>query len=165
VVKHAIFLNGPIGTGKTTLGRALAGRLAGRFIDGDDFADPDHPWYCSILQTSKSIVQTGVAMLATAEVVVIAYPLGCINWIYFRRKFIEAGATPIFVDLRASYEGIVDERRGRSFTSEEHNRIQVMIAEGYSARQFSDLVADTDKADFAKTLAELERRIRHMLAF
>jgi DNA polymerase III delta prime subunit len=163
VVKHAILLDGPIGTGKTTLGRALAERLSGGFIDGDAFADPDHPWYCSILRTSQSIVHNGAGMLATADVVVIAYPLGCINWIYFRRKFIEAGASPFFVGLHASYEAIVDERRGRSFTSEEHDRIQVMIAEGYGTRPFSDLMVDTDKADFAMTLAALERRIRHML--
>lgn len=164
MAKHAIFLNGPIGTGKTTLGQALAERLSGAFIDGDDFADHNQPWYCSILRTSRSIVQHGAGMLATTNVVVVAYPLGCINWIYFTRKFIEVGASPFFVGLQASFHAIVDERRGRSFTSEEHDRIQVMIAEGYGARRFNDLVVATDTADFATTLAKLERQIRHMLA-
>jgi hypothetical protein len=91
MAKHAIFLNGPIGAGKTTLGRALAERLAGGFIDGDDVSDPSRPWYCSILRTSQSIIRTGAAMLDDADVVVIAYPLGCVNWIYFRRKFSDAG--------------------------------------------------------------------------
>lgn len=164
MAKHAIFLNGPIGTGKTTLGHALAKRLCGGFIDGDDFADPNRPWYCSILQTSRSILQHGAEVLATANVVVVAYPLGCINWIYFRRKFVEAGASPFFVGLQASFQAIVDEQRGRSFTSEEHDRIQVMIAEGYGAQLFNDLVVATDRADFATTLVELERQIRRMLA-
>ena len=164
MAKYAIFLDGAIGTGKTTLGRALAERLSGRFIDGDEFADPDRPWYCSILQTSRSIVQHGVEMLATANVVVVAYPLGCINWIYFRRKFIEAGARPFFVGLQASFDAIVDERRGRSFNTEEHDRIQVMIAEGYGARRFSDLLLVTDRRDFTTTLGELERSLRYRLA-
>ena len=103
-------------------------------------------------------------MLATANVVVVAYPLGCISWIYFRRKFIEAGASPFFVGLQASFRAIVDEQRGRAFSSKELDRIQVMIAEGYGARPFNDLVVATDRADFATTLAELERKIRHMLA-
>ena len=103
-------------------------------------------------------------MLATADVVVVAYPLGCINWIYFRRKFVEAGASPFFVGLQASFHAIVDERRERSFSSEEHDRIQVMIAEGYGVRPFNDLVVATDRVDFYTTVAELERQIRHMLA-
>ena len=37
--KHAIFLSGPIGTGKTSLGRMLAEKLGGAFIDGDDHSD------------------------------------------------------------------------------------------------------------------------------
>ena len=164
MARHAIFLNGPIGTGKTTLGHALAERLSGGFIDGDDFADPNRPWYCSILQTSRSIVMHGTGMLTTANVVVVAYPLGCINWIYFRRKFIEAGASPFFVGLQASFHAIVDERRGRSFSSEEHDRIQVMIAEGYGSRPFNDLLVATDRADFTTTLAELERQIRRKVA-
>lgn len=164
MTKHAIFLSGPIGSGKSTLGRALAGRLSGDFIDGDDFAAPDRPWYCSILQTSRAIVRAGMRVLNERSTVVIAYPLGCINWIYFRRKFGDAGVRPHFVSLKASYASIVAEDRGRVFSQEEHERIQVMIAEGYGARPFSDLIIDTGKASFAAILDELESEIRQMIA-
>ena len=163
MAKYAIFLNGPIGAGKTTLGRALAEELSGGFIDGDDFSDPNHSWYCSILSTSRAIVQNGAATLQTRSVVVIAYPLDCMNWIYFRRKFVEAGASAFLVSLRATYAAIVDEQRGRLFSAEEHHRIRTRIAEGYSSRPFSDLVVDTDKSDFAATLAELKGHLRCML--
>lgn len=163
MAKHAIFLNGPIGAGKTTLGRALAERLAGGFVDGDDFSDPSRPWYCSILRTSESIVRAGEAMLRDTDVVVIAYPLGCVNWIYFKRKFGDAGVRPIFISLRASYSSIIDPKRGRVFTNKEHDRIRVMIAEGSGARAFSDLVLDTDQADFLATLAELENETRRLI--
>ena len=164
MAKHAIFLSGPIGAGKTTLGGALAERLAGGFIDGDDFSDPGRPWYCSILRTSQSIVRTGGAMLRDADVVVIAYPLGCVNWIYFKRKFGDAGVRPIFVSLRACYSSITDPKRGRAFTDAEQDRIRVMIAEGSGARTFSDFVVDTDKAGFLATLAELESETRRLIA-
>lgn len=161
---YAIFLSGPIGSGKTTLGRCLASNLSGGFIDGDDFSDPTKPWYCSILQTSSSIVDHASVMLRDSSVVVIAYPLGCMNWIYFRRRFLDAGATPLFVSLSASYPAIVGKGRGRLFSSEEHDRIKVMIAEGYGNRQFSDLVIETDKADFQTTLLALESEVRAMIA-
>jgi hypothetical protein len=131
---HVIFLSGPIGSGKTTLGRGLAEQLSAGFIDGDDFSDSDQPWYCSIHRTSKGIVAAALAMFDVCKVVVIAYPLGYVNWIYFRCKFLETGVDSIFVSLKASYEAIVDESRGRIFTPEEKMRIQAMIAEGYDQR-------------------------------
>jgi hypothetical protein len=164
MAKHAIFLDGPIGAGKTTLGRALAERLAGGFVDGDEFSDPSQPWYRSILRASRSIVETGAALLEEGDVVVIAYPLACVNWIYFKRKFGDAGVRPIFVGLRASYSSIVNPGRGRAFTDEERDRIKVMIAEGSGARLFSDLVLDTDKAAILATLAELESETRRLIA-
>ena len=164
MMKFAIFLNGPVGAGKTTLGRVLAERLAGGFLDGDDFSDPGRPWYCSILQTSRAVVRASEAILEHKGVVVIAYPLNCISWVYFRRRLSESGIDSLFVSLRASYATIVDERRGRVFSPEERDRIRVMIAEGYGARPFSDLVFDTDKADFAETVARLENDVGHMIA-
>jgi hypothetical protein len=163
MAKHAIFLSGPIGTGKTTLGRALAERLAAGFIDGDDHSAPDSPWYCSILQTSRSIVQAGMATLHNRDAVVIAYPLRCSNWIYFRRKFGDAGMATLFVSLRASYTSIIDQQRGRDFSDAEHERIQIMISEGYGARPFSDLVFDTDRKSFPATLTQLEYEARRLM--
>jgi hypothetical protein len=162
--QYAIFLGGSIGSGKTTLGRCLADNLSGAFIDGDDYSDPTKPWYCSILQTSRTIVNQASRALNDGEVVVVAYPLACMNWIYFRRKFADIGATPFFVSLSASYEKIVDGRRGRFFSPEEHERIKIMIAEGYGSRPFSDLVFETDKVDFQSTLAALEGEVRTLVA-
>jgi len=164
MARWAIFLSGPVGAGKTTLGRALAERLSAGFIDGDDLSDPDRPWYCSSLQTSREIVQSGLEVLRHTPIVVIAYPLRCTNWIYFRRKIENEGAMPLFVTLRASFSSIVDVRRRRAFSRDERARIRVMIAEGYDSRPFSSLVLDTDKADFAGTLARLEHETRRLIA-
>ena len=98
-IKHAIFLSGPIGAGKTTLGRALSERIGGAFIDGDDHSDPGRPWYCSILRTSAAVHRTGLASLDGKPAVVVAYPLNCMAWTYFQRKFEDAGVRPLFVSL------------------------------------------------------------------
>src|ERR1700750_1065683 len=124
MTKHAIFLNGPIRSGKTTLGRGLAAALGGGFVDGDDCSDNSKPWFAGILTTSRNIVQAGFAVLETRPVVVVAYPLGCSSWIYYRRKFGDAGVRPVFVTLRASYENIVAASRGRVFDDGEHTRLK-----------------------------------------
>ncbi|MGO4665026.1 hypothetical protein [Bosea sp. 2RAB26] len=161
---YAIFLSGPIGAGKTTLGKGLAAELGGGFIDGDDHSDPDLPWYGSILQTSRSVVRTGLTILAVQPVVVIAYPLGCSTWIFYRRHFTDAGVRPLFISLRASYAGITSAARGRAFDEEERERIRVMLHEGYAERPFSDLIIDTDLLPFEATLQQLTRDMREFIS-
>ena len=159
-----MFLNGPIGVGKTTLGRGLAERLAGGFVDGDDYADHTKPWYCSIKTASQAIVRSGLAILESRSLVVIAQPLSGSTWIYHRRKFTGADVRPVFVTLRASYKNITKSSRGRTFTPQEHDRIQTMIAEGYDSRPFSDLMFDTDKSNFVDTLTGLTEAVRTLIA-
>lgn len=163
MVKHAIFLGGPIGAGKTTLGSAFSARIGGAFIDGDDYSDPERPWHYSILRTSAAIREVGLARLTDKPAVVVAYPFNCTTWIYFRRKFEAAGVRPLFVSLQASFAAITGQDRGRSFSSKEKKRVQAMIAEGYGARPFSDLVVNTDDPDFAATLGRLEAEIRWLI--
>ena len=161
--KHVVFLNGPIGAGKTTLGRAAAERLGGRFLDGDDFADPDRPWYASLPRTVTGIYGAVLQTPETVPVTVVAYPLNCVTWIYFRRRLAEAGKAVIFISLRASYEAILDPRRGRLFDADERERIGVMLAEGYAERPFSDLILDTDRDGFEATAVRLAAAIRSLI--
>jgi ABC-type cobalamin/Fe3+-siderophores transport system ATPase subunit len=153
--KTAIFLNGPIGSGKTTLGRTLARRTGGVFIDGDDYSDPTRPWYCSILGTSRAVVQASQAAFITSDVAVIAYPLGCSTWIFYRRRIEALGARPVFINLRASYRQIVAPGRLRVFNAAEHARIQQMIAEGYADRPFADATIDTGTGTLEDNLQAL----------
>lgn len=159
-----VFLNGPVGAGKTTLGRALALRLAerGAFLDGDDYQPTGRPWFASVLTTSRAIVQAGLLVLERHRFAVIAYPLRRREWVFHRCHFSRAGVRTVFVTLQAPYRAIVAPDRGRAFSAAEHGRIATMLAEGYGARPFSDLIVDTDRP-FAETLDELERGVRALL--
>ena len=160
---HVIFLSGPIGAGKTTLGRELAERLDGVFLDGDDFSRSDRPWYACILQTSRGILRAGIVGVEQKGIAVVAYPLSCTNWIYFKRSFEDRGVRTMFVTLRAAYTSIVDEGRGRVFSAGERQRIRGMIEQGYDARSFSDLIVETDIAGLEETMADLERDVWRLL--
>jgi AAA domain len=161
--QHVIFLNGPIGVGKTTLGRALAVRLDGAFIDSDDLGDPEKRWFEQILTTSRALVRAVCAALDDSPVVVIAKPLRARDWGYFRGQFAARGIATSCVTLTADFATIVDPVRGRQFDEREQRRIAVMIAEGYGSRPFSDLMVGTGTADFAASLAALETGCRGLL--
>lgn len=160
--RYAVFLEGPIGVGKTTLGHALADRLSAPFIDGDDYSDPGLPWFRSSYRTSKRVLGAALEALEDKHLVVLAYPLRCVNWIYYRRKFHEASVTLHVISLTASYEAIVSPLRGRMYSTAEQARIRTMITEGYGARPFSDRIIDTGQAHFGETVARLEMAVREL---
>ena len=160
--QHAVFLEGPIGVGKTTLGLALADRLSAPFIDGDDYSDPGLPWFCSSYRTSKRVLRAALEALEDKRLVVLAYPLRCVNWIYYRRRFGEASVALHVISLTASYETIISPQRGRAYSAAEEARIRTMISEGYGARRFSDRIVDTGQARFGETVARLETAVREM---
>jgi hypothetical protein len=162
MLKRAVFLNGPIGSGKTTLGRALAHALGGTFLDGDAYADPDRPWYASILRTSRAVVRVSLTALDKHPFVVIAYPLACSTWLFYRRHLAEAGVHSFFIGLSDSYEAITAESRGRRFSNAEKARIKVMIREGYGRQAFNDLIIDTSKQSFPETVARLASEVTRL---
>ena len=163
-MRHAIFLDGPIGAGKTTYGKRLAKRMAGKFLEGDDYTVPGVPWYASSLSTSRKIVAAGLQELATRRLVLIAYPIRCLNWIYFRRRFEAAGIAPLFVGLQASPESLVDGSRLRRLSAEEHARSLEMIEQGYGARPFHDHALRTDSAPIETVTDALDAAIRGLMS-
>ena len=168
----AIFLSGPIGSGKTTLGRMLAQALGAVFVDGDHHSDQHKPWFASSLSTARSIVRTVREETINGSDVVVAYPLRCLEWIFYRRRLAEWDTRTIFVSLGASYDAIASPNRGRAFSSDELTRIKEMIAQGYGARSFSDVFLRTDIGTpdsslrvLIDELADLKPTLRSMPAF
>lgn len=147
-----ILLDGPIGVGKTSLGRAVAAREGFGFIDGDDHSRPG-PWLASILQTSRSIVDAAVPLVERHSCVIIAYPLRCTNWIFFSRTFAKAGIACSCIGLTAGIEPIT--RRERQLSDEEIARSAEMTTQGYGNRSFAAKVLRTDEAGFEETVQAL----------
>lgn len=141
-----VFLSGPIGAGKSTLGRSVAQAMGGHFVEGDEHSPRDRPWYAASLSTNRSIFNAVIRNATELRPVVVAYPLGCINWIFYRRRLAEAGIRLIVVSLSASFEAITKAERGRSFSEAERLRIREMIEEGYGQRPFSDLIVQAEGA-------------------
>ena len=153
--KTAIFLSGPIGSGKSTMGAALAHALNGIFVEGDEHSAPGKPWYASSLSTARSIVGSIVKSATDGRPVVIAYPLRCIDWVYYRRCLEGHAIQTVVVSLSASYNSITNPRRGRHFSEAERSRIRQMIAEGYGRRQFGDFALSTDHESREAVLSRL----------
>ena len=162
-MRSVIVLNGPIGVGKTTLGRALAHELGGAFVDSDDLRDPAKRWVEEVLSLTNALVRAGMAALAGRPVLVIAMPLRARDWALLRARFRAEGVAAFCVTLAADEGAILDPARGRAFSAAERCRIAEMIAQGYAARPFSDLVVRTDRAGLAETLGRLLDGCRALL--
>ncbi len=152
---HAIFLEGPIGVGKSTLGRALSERLGAAFVEGDSYQPDDRPWFTASLSICRSVAADVLAHHAMGRASVVAYPLRCREWIWYCRTLGAAGIETLFVSLHATHEEIVDPTRGRSFTEWERARIAEMIGQGYGRRSFAQLRIDTGRSDAPAALERL----------
>jgi AAA domain len=162
-MRHVIFIRGPVGAGKTTLGRALAENLHGTFIDSDDHRNPRKKWYEESLTTSRSVVRAGLEALLARPILVIAKPLRARDWCYFCGQLGKHGIRTWCVTLSATVEGILDPKRGRHFNAYERSRVAGMLAEGYGSRPFSSLIITSDIKDFSATVAELTSACRALL--
>ena len=162
--RHVIFLSGPIGVGKTSLGRLAAVGLGASFIDGDDLGNPSRPWFEQVLSSAKALVDAGMAALRERPVVLVAMPLRRRDWVFLKSRFEAKGVAVHCITLAARAESILGLGRGREFDAEERTRIQEMIAQGYGNRAFSDAVVETDRASLAETADEIAALCRSLLA-
>ncbi|MEM1299139.1 MAG: hypothetical protein AAGH68_07635 [Pseudomonadota bacterium] len=157
---HVILLDGSIGVGKTTLGRLLATRFDGTFLDGDEFGTPGKPWFASSLSTCRQIRDASLDALARTWIVFVARPVRCWEWVFFTRHFERRGIGCALVGLQAMPEAINAPSRGRRFSERELARILEMIAQGYGARSYSDAVVRTDQADLDATVERVSASLR-----
>ena len=154
---QVIFLDGPIGVGKTSLGRAAAQTLGWAFIDGDDHS-AEGPWLRSILRTSRAIAAACRQALETHPAVIVAYPLRPTDWRFYRATFGREGVACL--GLTASATAIAN--RARALSPEEIARSAEMSAQGYGQRSFATLTLPTDAADFQITCETLIKALKSL---
>lgn len=139
----AVFLHGSIGVGKTTLGTALAARLGGAYVDGDQYQRRDRPWFASSLSVAHGMAEAAIGQAKPGAPVVLGYPLRCIDHLYLKKRLARAGVRALFVNLCPPLDAILGPGRGRSFTDWERGRTAEMIVQGYNGRPWSDARVDT----------------------
>lgn len=141
-----IHLNGPINSGKTTIGLALARVLPdARFIDGDDHDAPDDApfdvqWAIALERLVTQITD------ARERHLVIAYPIGEAEFARLRAACDARNARLFVVTLAPPEHVAASDRGSRALTDWERSRIAEMYREGYASRPFSQMVIDTSDA-------------------
>ncbi len=158
--KSVIMLDGAVGVGKTSLGRAAAERLGVGFLDGDDYAVAGQ-WLRTILQTSRKIVAAAQEVLTTQDTAIISYPLRCTNWIYYKARFERMGVHFYSIGLWADITAI--DNRARRLSFGELARSREMLAQGYGQHRFHDQIIRTDLAGFDDTARGLARDIKGLV--
>lgn len=154
---QVIFLDGPVGVGKTSLGRAAAQTLGWAFIDGDDHS-AEGPWLRSILRTSRAIAAACRQALESHPAVIVAYPLRPTDWRFYRATFGREAVACL--GLTASAKAIAN--RARALSPEEIARSTEMTAQGYGQRSFATLTLPTDAADFETTCQTLIKALKSL---
>ncbi len=154
-----IHLNGPINSGKTTIGLALARVLPdARFIDGDDHDAPEDAPFDVQWAIALERLVTQIAN-ARERHLVIAYPIGETEFERLRAAC-DARDARLFVVTLAPPEAVASSNRGsRALTDWERQRVAEMYREGYAARAFSNRFLDTSRTSSDACAQEIARSI------
>jgi hypothetical protein len=133
-----IWLNGTVGSGKTSVGKVLVKLLAGaRFMDGDDCAGPEHlpnfmRWRAAVNALLQAVVRPG-----RYSTLVIAYPLDFLSFRRLEATCRRAHRSLLVVNLASPLAMTLRGRGGRTLSPSERERVRVMRSEGYHRRPFA----------------------------
>jgi Adenylate kinase and related kinases len=142
-----VLVNGPINSGKSTLGFALSRRLPEAcFVDGDDHDAPDDAPLSVRIDAALRRIEARIAG-AEGQFLVVAYPLRQEDFERIRVACEGQGARLIVITLAPPLAAALADRGGRRLDPDERERIVEMYREGYHARPFSNLVLDTARLD------------------
>ncbi|MGL4960297.1 MAG: hypothetical protein ACRC67_03615 [Inquilinus sp.] len=154
-----ICINGPINSGKSTVGRRLAALLPGAaFVEGDDHGAPDDIGLDATIAAALARIEALIAA-ATGDLV-IAYPLRPQDHARLAAAAGRRGARLLVATLAPPMAVALADRGGRPLSAEEGDRIVEMYAEGYAGPAFSDLVLDNAGLTPDQTAAVLAAALR-----
>jgi hypothetical protein len=138
-----IHVNGPINSGKSSVGRALARLLPdARFIDGDDHGAPEGAPLPARIAAALRRIEACIAQ-TDAACLVVAYPLDQANYERLKAASEQRGMRFLVLTLAPPLTVALTDRGGRTLSPAERQRIAEMYREGYHRRPFSDVVVDT----------------------
>ena len=155
-----VWINGPVGAGKTAVGRALADVLpSAGFVDGDDHAGPDdHPPRARWRHATDVLIGMALRRRHPATLVV-AYPLDRFGHSRLKSACARARRSLVVVNLATPLTLTLRKRGDRELTAAERDRARVMRSEGYGTRPFATFSHPNARAPAARTAREIARRI------
>ncbi len=140
-----VHINGPINSGKSTLGQALSGLLPdARFIDGDDHGAPDDAPLPIRIEAALRRIEAHIVN-ATGGYLIVAYPLEWVSYERLKAAAARRRARLLVLTLAPPMEVALSHRGARVVSPAERERIAEMYEEGYHSRAFSDLVLDNSR--------------------
>jgi len=167
-MRRNIFLIGPMGAGKTTIGRALARRLKMDFVDADQEIERrtgvSISWIFEIegeagfrrreTQVLEELTDRPNTVLATGGGAVLAEA---------NRRWLRTRGRVVY--LRASIDALLERTRNSRHrplleTDDRRGRLEALMRErGPLYEQEADLVVDTEGRPAAKVAEEIARRL------
>ncbi|MGF6227206.1 ABC-type protease/lipase transport system fused ATPase/permease subunit [Inquilinus ginsengisoli] len=157
-----ICINGPINSGKSTVGRRLAGLLPGAvFVEGDNHGAPDEADLDTVIAIALARIE-GLIASAGGDLV-IAYPLRPQDYARLASAAGRRGARLFVATLAPPMAVALADRGGRPLSAAERDRIVEMYAEGYADPAFSDLVLDNAGLTPEQTAAVLAEALRRAI--
>lgn len=164
-----VFLVGPMGVGKSTIGRNLAAELGTEFYDSDREIErvtgADIPWIFDVEGEAgfRQREERMIEELSARSGIVLATGGGAILSTVSRQRLHERG---IVVYLRASLNQLQqrtakDRNRPLLQTADPRTRIRELMAEREPLyREVSHIVVDTTRRGPRSVIAEIVRRVR-----
>jgi hypothetical protein len=155
-----IWLNGAIGSGKSTVGAALAALLPrAAFVDGDDHAGPRHLPNRQRWRMALEAVLT-LARRRPPALLVIAYPLDGADIRRVRAGCAQARRRLLVVNLATPLPIVLRGRGGRVLSPGERARVRQMHAQGYPRRRFAWRTLSNALPPVSRTARALARHLR-----
>jgi len=156
---RVLFINGPINSGKSTVGKILSTQIKDAvYLEGDEVVskkDLSLPqWIVATVMTSTL---KACELAHEAKLPIIAFPLRDNDWKVISKLCEHAGVKPICVTLDPGLEISLSKRSDRELNSSEKERIQEMYKEGYHQRSFSSLTLDNSSETAQDTSQKIQK--------
>ncbi|RZA04311.1 MAG: shikimate kinase [Proteobacteria bacterium] len=137
---YAIFLNGPINSGKSTVGAMVATQLRdATFIEGATLLKEEASHEDWVDDTILEAIDQAIAAAEGGKLPIVACPVRPEDWRVIAAACSGAEVVPICITLAPPLEVALDKRGARELSPEELLRTAKMYKEDYHRREFSSL--------------------------
>lgn len=159
-MKGVLVFNGPVGVGKSIIGRAVAIKLRCPFIDADDLRNHEISWVTDNRKTLLRLADLVLKHIPHTDRVVGARPLRKRDLLFLQARLESHEVSVNVVTLSAGLDDILSSRRQRRLSPAEAARAKKMIEEGYASRDFSATILRADGLPVEETISLALQAIR-----